>query len=144
MTSAREVLGGLVLVVGGVGDLDFGDALQGGGVLGGGGAVAAGDEDVDVATELRGGGDGVEGGGLEAGVVVFGNDENGHDQITLASFLSLLTSSATSATRMPAERLAGSATLRVVRRGATSTPRSAGLTVSSGFFLAFMMLGSVA
>ena len=52
MTSAREVLGGLVLVVGGVGDLDLGDALQGGGGLGGGVAVAAGDEDVDVATDL--------------------------------------------------------------------------------------------
>ena len=38
---------------------------------------------------------------------MFGNDENGHDQITLASFLSLLTRSATSATRMPADALGG-------------------------------------
>ena len=35
------------------------------------------------------------------------------------------------------------ATLRVWMRGVTSTPRSAGWTTSSGFFLAFMMLGSV-
>ena len=34
-------------------------------------------------------------------------------------------------------------TLRVFTPGATSTPRSSGLTVSSGFFLVSMMLGSV-
>ena len=45
-----------------------------------------------------------------------------------------LVSVATSGTLMPALRLGGSLTLSVVRRGATSTPRSAGLTVSSGFF----------
>ncbi|MCY0854134.1 fumarylacetoacetate hydrolase family protein [Cupriavidus sp. D39] len=32
---------------------------------------------------------------------------------------------------------------QVLRRGVTSTPRSSGLTVSSGFFFAFMMFGSV-
>ena len=37
----------------------------------------------------------------------------------------------------------GSATFSVLRRGVTSTPRSAGFSVSSGFFFAFMMLGSV-
>ena len=41
-------------------------------------------------------------------------------------------------------RLGGSATFNVFRRGATSTPRSAGSRVSSSFFLAFMMLGSEA
>ena len=139
-----EVFRSLALVVGGVGDFDEGHALQRGGLLGSGGAGGASDKNMDVTANFPGGGDGVEGSGLEALLVVFGDYENGHDQITLASFLSLLTSSATSATRTPAERLAGSATLRVVRRGVTSTPRSAGLTVSSGFFLAFMMLGRVA
>jgi hypothetical protein len=47
-----QVLGGLALVVGGVGDFDQADALQRGGLLGGGAAVAAGDEDVDVATDF--------------------------------------------------------------------------------------------
>ena len=41
-------------------------------------------------------------------------------------------------------RLGGSVTFSVFRRGATSTPRSAGSRVSSGFFFAFMMLGSEA
>ena len=45
---------------------------------------------------------------------------------------------------MPAERLGGSATFSVFRRGVGSTPRSSGYTVSSGFFFAFMMLGSEA
>ena len=72
-----------------------------------------------------------------------GDDECGHGQITLASFLSLATSVATSGTLMPALRLGGSLTFRVLMRGATSTPRSAGLTISSVFFFAFMMLGRV-
>src|SRR5574343_134113 len=139
-----QVFSGLGGVVGGAGNLDQADAVEGGGLLGSALAGAAGNEDVDVATDLLRGGHGVEGGGFELLVVVFGNDEDAHDQITLASFLSLLTRSATSATLMPALRLAGSTTFSVVRRGVPSTPRSAGLTVSSGFFLAFMMLGSVA
>jgi hypothetical protein len=74
-------------------------------------------------------GDGVEGRRLDAGVVVFGNDEGqcGHVQITFASFFSLSTSVATSGTFTPALRLGGSLTLSVFRRGLTSTPRSAGL-----------------
>ena len=64
-------------------------------------------------------------------------------QITLASFFSLSTSVATSGTFTPAPRLGGSTTFSVFRRGVTSTPRSSGLNVSSGFFFAFMMLGSV-
>ena len=74
---------------------------------------------------------------------MFGDDECGHDQITLASFLSLSTRVATSGTLMPALRVGGSLTLSVRSRGVTSTPRSAGLIDSRGFFLAFMMLGSV-
>jgi len=81
---------------------------------------------------------------LEGGVVVFGNDKHGHDQITFASFFSLATRVATSGTLMPAPRLGGSSTFKVARRGATSTPKAAGAMVSMGFFLAFMMLGRVA
>ena len=73
-----EVLGGLGGVVGGVGNFDDGHAAEGGCVLGGGVAVGTGDEEVYFATDLLGGRDGVEGGGLEGGVVVFGNNENGH------------------------------------------------------------------
>jgi hypothetical protein len=72
-----EVLGGLVLVVGGVGDFDEGHALQ----LAACWAAAlqaASDQDVDVATDLLGGGDGVEGGGFEALLVVFGDYEDSH------------------------------------------------------------------
>ncbi|KDC00343.1 CoA-transferase family III domain protein [Bordetella bronchiseptica D993] len=57
--------------------------------------------------------------------------------------LSFSTREATSGTFTPAARCGGSDTLSVFRRGATSTPRSSGLIVSSGFFLAFMMLGKV-
>lgn len=142
-----DVLGQAVGQAGAVGHDDLGDAgdLRGG--LAGFGGIGAGHQHVHIAAAGDGGGDGVQGGGLDGGVVVFGNNECGHGlktpQITLASFFSLSTRAATSATLTPAPRLGGSATLRVFRRGLTSTPRSSGLTVSSCFFLAFMMLGSV-
>ncbi len=56
---------------------------------------------MDIATDGLGRGDGVQGSAEEVGVVVVGNDENGH-QITFASFLSFSTSSATDLTLMPA------------------------------------------
>ena len=130
--------------MGGVGDFDGGHALELSRLLGGGAAVAAGDEDVDVATDLGGCGNGVEGGGLEAGVVVFGDYEDSHDQITFASFFSFSTSSATDLTLIPALRAAGASTFRVFTVEAVVTPNASGVTVSSGFFLAFMMLGSEA
>ena len=65
-------------------------------------------------------------------------------EITLASLRSFSTSSCTEPTFLPAWRLAGSFTLTTVSRGAGSTPRSAGFTVSIGFLRAFMMLGSEA
>lgn len=71
-------------------------------------------------------------------------NKSGHDQITFASLRSFSTSSATESSLMPALRSVGSATLTTVRRGVMSTPRSAACRVSSGFFLAFMMLGSEA
>ena len=139
----RDVLGQAMGQGFAVGMDDLGDASDLGGGLGGGSGVVTGHQHMHIATAGSGGGHGVEGGALDGRVVVFGNDECGHDQITFATFLSLSTSVATSGTLMPALRLAGSMTLRVLMRGATSTPRSSGLKVSSCFFLAFMMLGSV-
>ena len=108
-----------------------------------GGSVGTSDQHMHITTTGQGRGDGVQGRWFDAGVVVFRDYECGHVQITLASFLSLSTNAATSATLIPAPRLGGSLTFRVFRRGVTSTPRSSGLKVSSCFFLAFMMLGSV-
>ncbi|MCY1243157.1 hypothetical protein D9M72_561610 [compost metagenome] len=57
--------------------------LRGG--LGGFCCVGTGHEDVDVATASQGCSHGVEGGRLDAGVVVFGNDECGHVRFFLRS-----------------------------------------------------------
>eukprot|EP01022_Parablepharisma_sp_SALTPOND_P004193 TRINITY_DN118_c0_g1_i10.p1 TRINITY_DN118_c0_g1~~TRINITY_DN118_c0_g1_i10.p1 ORF type:complete len:1227 (-),score=392.65 TRINITY_DN118_c0_g1_i10:741-4421(-) len=138
-----DVLGQTIGELRGIGQQHLGYARHLGSGVGGSLGIGASDQDVYVATGLCRSGDGVEGAALEAGVVVFGNNECGHDQITLASFFSLATSVATSGTFTPALRLAGSTTLSVFTRGLTSTPSSSGLTVSSGFFLAFMILGSV-
>ncbi len=81
---------------------------------------------------------------LDAGRVEFEQNENGHGQITFASVLNLLTSSATEPTFWPAFRFGGSSTRTTVSRGVGSTPRSAGFLLSIGFLRAFMMLGSEA
>src|SRR4029079_8544039 len=91
-----------------------------GGALG----VVPGHQHMDLAAGLRSRGDGVERGALQAAVIVFGNDECGHGQITLASLLSVHTSVAPAGALMPALRLGGSSTFSVLMRGATSTPRS--------------------
>jgi len=57
--------------------------------------------------------------------------------------LSASTSSATSFTMMPFERCGGGSTRTVLNAGASPTPKSARPRVSSGFFLAFMMSGSL-
>ena len=92
-----------------------------------GAAAGTRHQHMDVAAQLAGCGHGVERGRLDRLVVVFSDNENGHVQSTFATFLSLSTNCAMSATSSPALRLGGSATFRVVRRGVTSTPRSAGL-----------------
>src|SRR3954468_16326296 len=66
------------------------------------------------------------------------------DHRTPASFFKRSISSAGEATRTPARRPGGSATLTTDNRGVTSTPRSAGVFSSIGFFFAIMMLGSEA
>ncbi len=110
--------------------------------LRGGSALVPCDQYVDFATDFLRGGERVEKRWLDHGVVVFGNNQNGH-QMTFASFLSFSTSSCTLLTILPALRFGGSCTFSVFRRGATSTPSASGVSVSSGFFFAFMMFGSV-
>ncbi len=63
---------------------------------------------------------------------------------TPASFFSLSTSSATLLTLMPALRPPGSSVFKTFSRGFMSALKSAAVFSSSGFFLAFMMLGSEA
>ncbi|SAL03951.1 hypothetical protein AWB77_06906 [Caballeronia fortuita] len=100
------------------------------------------DQHMHVATDLRCRRNRVQRRCLDRRVIVFRNHKSRH-QITFASFFSFSTSVFTSGTVMPALRFGGSTTFSVFRRGATSTPRSAGFTVVSGFFFAFMMFGSV-
>ncbi len=111
-------------------------------VVGDGLGVMAGDQDMHGRAEVLGGAQGLAGGLVEALVVVLGEQQRGH-QITPA-VLSLETSSAALATLTPAERPAGSAVFSTLSRGAMSTPSVSGVVSSSGFFFAFMMLGSEA
>ena len=73
-----KVFGAGFCVGGGIRKLYLADAGQLGGGCGRTAAGRARDQHVDVCAEFACGGNGVEGGGLEAGVVVFGNDEDGH------------------------------------------------------------------
>src|SRR5690606_15651543 len=77
---------------------------------------------------------------LEGAVLVFGPNQRGH--ATTPNVFSLETSSSTESTFTPACRTGGSATFSTFRRGVMSTPYSAALFTTSGFDLAFMMLGS--
>ncbi len=95
-------------------------------------------------TQGRGGGDRATRRLFDTGLVGFEENEARHRQITFASVRSLFTSSATDLTFWPALRFGGSDTLIKVKRGVTSTPRSAGFTVAIGFFRAFMIFGSEA
>ena len=139
----RDVFRQLVGIGRVVGDQYLGDAGDLGGGFGHRATALTGDQHMDIATDLLGSRHGVQGGRSQGGVVVFGNDENGH-QITFASFFSFSTSSATDLTLMPALRAAGASTLRVFTVEAVDTPSASGVTTSSGFFLAFIMLGKEA
>lgn len=70
-------------------------------------------------------------------------NQPGSFQITLACFRPSMSSSTDDRIRPPC-RLGGSSTFKVSSRGVTSTPNSSRLRFSIGFFLAFMMFGSVA
>src|SRR5260221_2568557 len=138
----RDVSRELVLVVRCVGREDFPDARDRGGGLCCRTAVRAGNKDHDVAADLRCRGDGIERRRFDRLVVVLGDDQHAH-AITFASLRSFATSVLASGTLVPAFLLVGSSTFTVARRGATSTPSTSGFRVSSGFFFAFMILGSV-
>ena len=84
--------------------------------------VLAGHQHMHVRAELACGGQRLAGGVLQGLIVVLGDEEDGHRQITPASFFSLSTSSAIDFTRWPACRCGGSVVLSTLRRGATSTP----------------------
>jgi len=77
------------------------------------------DEEMHLA-QLGGGGDGGKGGVLDGAAVVL--DPNQRLHAATPMLFSFATSSSTSATFTPAERLVGSETLRVCRRVAVSTP----------------------
>ncbi|MNF87279.1 hypothetical protein D3C84_697430 [compost metagenome] len=139
----RDVLRQLVGEGGVVGDQHLAHASDLGGGFGNGGARATCDQHVDVATDLLSGGHGVQGRSTQRCVVVLSDNQDSH-QITFASFFSFSTSSATDLTLMPALRAAGASTLRVFTVEAVDTPSASGVSTSSGFFLAFMMLGKEA
>ncbi|KWV88048.1 hypothetical protein PFLmoz3_02433 [Pseudomonas fluorescens] len=106
-----------------------------------GASALTSNQHVDVPTDFSGSGHGVQGGRGQHLVIVFGDYEDSHDQITFASFFSFSTSSATDLTLIPALRAAGASTLTVLLVEAVETPNASGVNVSKGFFLAFMMFG---
>src|SRR5690606_22987064 len=136
-----DILGQLVLEVDGVGDMDLADAGDFCACLGNAVDALAGDEQMHFA-KFGCGGHGGEGGILDRGAVMLDQYKRLH--ATTPKVLSLAINSSTDATLSPAWRLGGSVTLRISRRGAASTPKSAGVFIASGFDLAFMMLGSEA
>ena len=130
--------------VGGVLDLQHaGDARHLGRGRGRRAAVLPGDQDVDRIVQRPRRRDRGQGRLGQPAVLVLRQDQDAH-QITLASWRSLSTSSATLATRTPDWRRGGSSTFRIWWRGAMSTPSCSGVSTSIGFFLAFMMLGRLA
>ena len=118
----RDRLGEAVLGGGTTGDEHLLDALQRGG--GRRGAIGAMPEQqhVDRSAERFGGRQGAGRDVVEVAVLLFGDEQRGHDQITPTSVLSLSTSSATEPTRTPALRPVGSTVFSTARRGLGSTP----------------------
>ena len=121
-----DVFGQLVFVRGIVRYQYLADTADFGRFLGDSATAGASHQNVDIRAQGLGRGDRVEGCNLEAAVVVFCNYQCAH-WITFASFFSLSTSSATSATLMPAWRSAGGWTFTWVRCEVTVTPRSSGV-----------------
>ena len=111
------------------------------------GAPLAGDQHMHVAAELCRRGDGLRRRLVQARIVVLGENQASSSifpQNTPASVFSLSSSSATEATFTPACRFGGSRVSTISSRGVVSTPKSAAVFVSIGFFFAFMMFGSEA
>src|SRR5690606_17196470 len=139
----RHVLRELMLQVRGIGDQHLRHALKLGRLLRHTPAVRAGDQHMNLAAQRGRSRDRFRGYRIESAVVVL-RDNQGRHQITPASVFSFSTSSATLDTLTPDLRAGGSAVCSTLRRGAMSTPKSAAFLTSSGFFFAFMMLGSEA
>ncbi len=122
----------------------FGHARKLGGRFGGCAHPLPGNQNLDGLADLSGGGQRPRGEVAQLPAHDFRDNKNRHGQITPASSWSFDTSSATLFTFTPALRPPGSAVFKTLSRGATSTPKSAGVFSSIGFFFAFMMLGSEA
>ena len=120
---------------------DFFDAVEAGGGLRRGFDPVAGDEDMDRFIQRLGRGQGLGRRLIERAIRNLGKKQDRH-QITPASSLSFATSSAAEASLTPALRVGGATVFKILRRGAISMPKSAGVFSSIGFFLAFMILGS--
>src|SRR5690554_3503798 len=144
----RSGLGEQVGIGGMVGHEYLGHAVEFGRRFGDGADAATCHQHVDIATDRLCCRNHVGGGAGQGAIVMFREYQNAHEissfQSTLASFLSLSTSSSTEPTLTPPWRSAGGSTLSSLTRLPTDTPRSAGDLTSSGFFLAFMMSGSLA
>ncbi|MNZ84508.1 hypothetical protein D3C78_1032680 [compost metagenome] len=137
----RDILRQLVSIGRSVGHQYLADALDALRRSHGAFDINTGDQHMNLTANLLRRSDRVQRRGGKLGVGVFGNYQNSH-QITFASFFSFSTSSATDLTLIPALRAAGASTFRVLLVEAVETPSASGVTVSSGFFLAFMMFGS--
>ncbi len=79
---------------------------------------------------------------IKSGTIVFRNNENFRHHASPLSF-SAATRPATSSTITPRSRSAGGSNDSSLISGPRSTPRSASAIVSSGFFFAFMISGSL-
>ena len=133
-------LGEAVVERAALGDVDLPDPVEPGAGLGGLRGPLADHQRGDGVAHLAGGRERPGRHVVEHAVLLFGDQQNRH-RITPVS-RSLPTSSPTEATLAPPWRAGGSTVFSTVRRGVTSTPKSSGVLASTGFFLAFMMLGS--
>jgi hypothetical protein len=114
------------------------------GRLGGNGRCIRGaDHDGNVSTrDTTRAGHALGGAGIELRAIVLGNDQNFAHVYTKPFLRSSATSSAASFTRMPFCLCGGGSNFTSFRRCFCSTPMALKVSVSSGFFFAFMMSGS--
>src|SRR3954447_13283272 len=103
-------------------------------------ASRAGHEHMNRRPDCKSRGEAFSGCIIQNMVVVLGEQQRRHHS-TPASFFSFPTRSSTEVTLIPACLLEGSTVLMTLRRDFVSTPSASGVVSSSGFFLAFMMLG---
>src|SRR5690606_8492307 len=121
---------------------DASDACDGGGDIG---DPFSGHQHIH-RPELGNGVDGPGGGRRELAEVVLGEDEDSHQRnsISATSPEIAAASSDMEARRRPPARSPGGTTSSTVNRGARSTPKAAAGRTSSGFWRAFITIGSPA